>query len=48
MKVDDGRRLGLGDTVLEVMRLLERILSIPSLISMMSDESYNCYLTLTG
>jgi hypothetical protein len=48
MKVDDGRRLGLGDIVLEVVRLLERILTIPSVISMMSDENYNCYLALTG
>jgi len=39
-------KLGLRENSLKVVRLLEKIITIPSHISMMSDESYNCHLTL--
>jgi hypothetical protein len=32
---------------LEVVRSLIRLLTIPSDIQVMSDESYNCYLTIS-
>jgi hypothetical protein len=40
-------KLGLQETNLEVVRLLERIFIIPSDISMISDESYNRHLAIT-
>jgi len=43
-----GRRSSLGKASLEVVRLLERILTIPSNILMMFDESYYHYLVLTN
>jgi len=43
-----GRRSGLGKAGLEVVRLLKRILIIPSDILMMFDESYYHYLVLTN
>ena len=39
-------KLGLRKNSLKVVRLLEKIIIISSHISMMSDESYNCHLTL--
>jgi hypothetical protein len=39
-------KLSLRENSLKVVRLLEKIIIIPSHISMMSDESYNCHLTL--
>jgi hypothetical protein len=39
-------RSGIEKTILEVVRPLERILTIPSNILMMSNERYNHYLAL--
>jgi len=47
MKAISGGRFAIRGAGLEVMRLLERILTIPSDIIMMFDESYNHYLALT-
>jgi len=47
MEASVGRRLGIGEALLEVVRLVKRILNILSNILMMSDESYNHYLALT-
>jgi hypothetical protein len=44
MKAIGGGRSAIKGAGLEVMRLLERILTIPSDIIMMFDESYNHYL----
>jgi len=46
-KVVVGRRLGLEETGFKVVRLLKRILAIPSDMLMMFDESYKLYLALT-
>jgi hypothetical protein len=43
-----GESLSLKETGLEMMRLLERILTVTSNISMMSDKSYYLYLALIG
>jgi len=43
-----GRRSVISKTSIEVVKLLERILIIPSDIIIMSDESYNHYLALNG
>lgn len=48
IKVIGGGRSGINEANFKVVRLLERILTIPSNISMMFDETYNHYLTLTG
>jgi len=47
MEASVGRRLGIGEALLEVVRLVKRILTILSNILMMSDESYNHHLALT-
>jgi hypothetical protein len=41
-----GGRSSLGEDDLKVVKLLERILSIPLDISMMSNKSYNNHLAL--
>jgi len=43
-----GGRSGINEAKLKVVRLLERILTIPSNISMMFDETYNHHLALTS
>ena len=47
MKAIIGGRSGIKKASLNVVRLLERILTIPSDISMMSNKSYSHYLALT-
>jgi len=47
MEASVGRRLGIGEALLEVVRLVKRILTILSSILMISDESYNHHLALT-
>jgi hypothetical protein len=47
MKVIVDRRSRIGKTSLEVVRQLQRILTIPSNILMMFDERYNHHLALT-
>uniref|UniRef100_B9IGR2 Uncharacterized protein n=1 Tax=Populus trichocarpa TaxID=3694 RepID=B9IGR2_POPTR len=48
MKVVVGGRSGLEKVGLKVVRMLKKILTIPSDISMMSNETYNHYLILTS
>jgi hypothetical protein len=47
IKVVDGERSGFRENGFKVVRWLEKILTIPSHILMMSDESYSCHLTIT-
>jgi len=42
-----GKRMGLEEASLEVVRTLERVLTIPSDILAMSNESFHLHLTLT-
>jgi hypothetical protein len=48
MEVVVGGRSSIEEADLKVMRLLEKILTILSVITMISDESYNYLLALIG
>jgi hypothetical protein len=47
MKAIVSRKFDLDETCLKVVKQLERVLTIPSDILQMSNESYHCHLTLT-
>jgi hypothetical protein len=43
-----GGRSGLKENGLKVVKHLERVVTISSSILIISNERYNCYLTMTG